>query len=81
MSYLKTILRWGFVALGSLLAACFVYGLFNRFEFWHGAARPGIDSGLAYVWFGGLIAGPLVFLASGVVGAARLWWRKRKQKF
>ena len=39
MGYRKAILLWGFIALGSLLLVCFVYGLFNRFEFWHGAAR------------------------------------------
>jgi hypothetical protein len=80
MNYWKAALIWGLGSFAILLAILFIYGLFNRFEFIHAATQPGIDAGVAYAFFGGLIIGPWIFLAGGAMGAARVWWRKRKQK-
>jgi hypothetical protein len=34
--------------LGLLLLASGVYGLFHAFGFWHGSARPGLESAVSY---------------------------------
>ncbi|WP_348945553.1 hypothetical protein ABHF33_02875 [Chitinibacter sp. FCG-7] len=34
--------------LGLLLLASFLYGLFYAFGFWHGSARPGLESAFSY---------------------------------
>ena len=78
MRFWRTALRWGVGSLAAFLVGCFVYGLFNRFSFWHGAAPAGMESGFAYaVLFGGLI-GPFVLLGGALAGATAEWWRKHR---
>jgi hypothetical protein len=79
MLYWKAALIWGLSALSVFLAACFVYGLFNRFSFMHGASPAGLESGLAYLLVLGILIGPVVLIVGALAGAARVWWRKRKQ--
>ncbi len=79
MQYLQGALKWGFGAIVALLIGCFNYGLFNRFVFLHGAAPAGIESGLAYAMFFGMIGSPFALLIGALVGVATVWWRKRHQ--
>ena len=80
MHHWKAILLWGLGAQVVFFIGCFVYGLFNRFVFIHAAAPAGIDSGLAYAGLVGVMASPFVIVGGALVGAARVWWRRRLQK-
>ena len=78
MTYWKTMLKWGVGTVLLLLVLCFIYGLFNRFSFIHGASPAGIDAALAYVTFIGFFLGPYVFLVGAIIGAVKVWWLKRR---
>jgi hypothetical protein len=80
MHYWKAALIWGLSALGIFLISCFVYGLFNRFSFIHGASPAGIASGFAYLLTFGVVIGPLIFVGGALTGAAGVWWRNRITK-
>ena len=75
--YLMFAAKSGAVCILVFLTACFIYGLFNRFSFIHGASPPGLDSALAYMFFGGIIAGPLIFIAGGICIALAVYYWKR----
>ncbi len=77
MRYLRGALAWGFGVLAVFLAACFVYGLFNRFLFIHASSPPGVDAGLAYAGLLGFLVGPFVFLAGAIIGVIIVWRSKR----
>lgn len=79
IKYWPAILKWGFGAFTLFIAACFIYGLFNRFSFWHGAAPPGIESGLAYAMLLGIGFGLPVILSGAILGAVIVWRRKRRK--
>ncbi|WMW80067.1 hypothetical protein RF679_15645 [Undibacterium cyanobacteriorum] len=80
--YLVVAAKGAFGSLGFLMAACFIYGLFNRFSFLHGASPPGIESGFAYAMIAGFSVGPIVFIVGGLLTAAISHVRKvRKLKF
>lgn len=80
MLYWKAALIWGLSALSMFLTACFVYGLFNRFSFIHGASPAGPESGVAYLLVLGILIGPVVLIIGALAGVARVWRRKRKQQ-
>ncbi|WP_043647606.1 hypothetical protein [Chitinilyticum litopenaei] len=67
---LSIAVKGAFGCVGVLLAASFIYGLFNRFGFWHAVSPPGIDSGIGYAILACISAGPPVFIAGGWLAVA-----------
>jgi len=53
-------LKIGVLALLLLVLACFVYGWFNPFRFWHAYADAGLNSAIAHALYYGVFAGPIV---------------------
>jgi hypothetical protein len=78
--YLAVAAKGAFGSFTALLIICFVYGLFNRFSFWHGAAPPGLESGIGYAIILGVTAGPVVFVVGGLASAAISRFRKSKKR-
>jgi hypothetical protein len=78
MKYIKTALLYGLGVYLAVLVACFIYGLFNSFDFWHAYSPAGISSGMAYVLTVGLTLGSFVFLIAAVIGIiwAAIKWEK-----
>ena len=62
LNHWKAGLKAGLVALVLFLAVLFVYGLFNNFTFWHAFAHAGVQSGIAYMIYYGVFAGPVIVL-------------------
>ncbi|WP_020167979.1 MULTISPECIES: hypothetical protein [Methylotenera] len=62
LNYWKVGLKTGLTAFVIFLAALFVYGLFNDFIFWHAFAHAGTQSGIAYMIYYGVFAGPIIIL-------------------
>ncbi len=62
LKHWKIGLKRGLQVFALFLAALFVYGLFNNFTFWHAFAHAGAQSGLAYMIYYGVFAGPVIFL-------------------
>ena len=62
LNHWKAGLKAGLVALVLFLAVLFVYGLFNNFTFWHAFAHAGMQSGIAYMIYYGVFAGPVIVL-------------------
>lgn len=62
LEHWKIGLKRGLQVFALFLAALFVYGLFNNFTFWHAFAHAGAQSGLAYMIYYGVFAGPVIFL-------------------
>lgn len=50
-------------ALLVFLIACFAYGWFNNFTFWHAYADAGRNSAIAHAIYYGVFAGPVIFAA------------------
>lgn len=55
-------LKNGLSIFAAFLAALFVYGLYNDFVFWHAFAHAGTQSGIAYMIYYGVFAGPVVIV-------------------
>jgi len=62
LTHWKAGLKAGLTAFVLFLAALFVYGLFNNFTFWHAFAHAGTQSGIAYMIYYGVFAGPVLIL-------------------
>ena len=62
LNHWKAGLKAGLVSLVLFLAVLFVYGLFNNFTFWHAFAHAGMQSGIAYMIYYGVFAGPVIVL-------------------
>ena len=62
LNHWKAGLKAGLVAFVLFLAVLFVYGLFNNFTFWHAFAHAGLQSGIAYMIYYGVFAGPVIVL-------------------
>lgn len=60
LNYWKTGLKYGLIAFALFLAGLFVYGQFNNFTFWHAFAHAGTQSGMAYMLYYGVFAGPVI---------------------
>ena len=45
------------------LIACFAYGWYFKFTFWHAYADAGFNSAIAYAIYYGVFAGPFLFAA------------------
>lgn len=52
----------GLLAMGLFVLACFVYGWFNAFNFWHAYADAGRNSAIAHALYYGVFAGPVVWM-------------------
>ncbi|GGY88401.1 hypothetical protein GCM10011613_36810 [Cellvibrio zantedeschiae] len=75
--YLKVAAKSGALCVLFLLVTSFIFGLFNRFSFMHGAAEAGLESAIAYMVLLGVIIGPFLFVIGGLCGAAISCFRKR----
>lgn len=62
LKHWKTGLKYGLSLFALFLAALFFYGLFNNFTFWHAFAHAGTQSGIAYMIYYGVFAGPVIVL-------------------
>lgn len=58
-----TCFKWAGWALLVFLIACFAYGWFNNFTFWHAYADAGRNSAIAHAIYYGVFAGPVLFAA------------------
>ncbi len=67
LKHWKIGLKYGLSAFALFLAALFVYGIFNNFTFWHAFAHAGTQSGIAYMIYYGVFAGPVIFLLTAFV--------------
>lgn len=54
-------IKIGFYAALIGLLACFFYGWFNDFRFWHAFAYAGWYSAIAHMIYYAVFAGPIVF--------------------
>ncbi len=70
LNHWKIGLKRGLLAFALFLAALFVYGLFNNFTFWHAFAHAGAQSGIAYMIYYGVFAGPVIFLITAFAAMA-----------
>ncbi|WP_157313927.1 hypothetical protein [Chitinibacter sp. GC72] len=50
-------------SLGLLLLASGAYGLFHAFGFWHGSARPGLESAFSYAILAAITVGAPAMIA------------------
>jgi hypothetical protein len=57
----------GLFAMFLFVLACFGYGWFNAFSFWHAYADAGRNSAIAHAVYYGVFAGPVVFIAVTLV--------------
>ena len=76
LNYWKIGLKCGLSAFALFLAALFVYGLFNNFTFWHAFAYAGSQSGIAYMIYYGVFAGPVIIL---IVAFAAMYFKNYKK--
>ena len=77
LSYWKIGLKNGLIAFALFLAGLFVYGLFNNFTFWHAFAHAGTQSGIAYMIYYGVFAGPVIIL---IVAFSTMYLKYLKNK-
>lgn len=61
-------MKCGLIAFALFLAGLFIYGQFNNFTFWHAFAHAGTQSGIAYMIYYGVFAGPVIFLLAAFAG-------------
>jgi hypothetical protein len=59
-------LKVGLYAVLAFSIACFVYGWFNNFTFWHAFADAGLNSAIAHTLYYNVFAGPVVFAAAAL---------------
>jgi len=52
----------GLLAMFLFVLACFAYGWFNAFSFWHAYADAGRNSAIAHALYYGVFAGPVVWI-------------------
>jgi hypothetical protein len=57
-----TSLKVGALAALCFIVACFIYGWFNDFIFWHAFANAGLNSSIAHALYYGVFAGPIVLV-------------------
>lgn len=62
LNHWKIGLKYGLSVFALFLAALFIYGLSNNFTFWHAFAHAGAQSGVAYMIYYGVFAGPVVIV-------------------
>lgn len=77
LTHWKAGLKTGLKAFVLFLAGLFVYGLFNNFTFWHAFAHAGTQSGIAYMIYYGVFAGPVVVL---LVAFVTMFFKHSKNK-
>lgn len=68
-------LKIGALAMLLFVVACFGYGWFNSFSFWHAYADAGRNSAIAHAVYYGVFAGPVVLVL--VTLAARYIMKKQ----
>lgn len=54
------------------LIACFAYGWFNNFTFWHAYADAGRNSAIAHAIYYGVFAGPVLFAVVTLMARFRI---------
>jgi len=54
-------IKIGFYAEIGFMLACFVYGWFNSFRFWHAFADAGLNSAIAHTLYYTVFVGPILF--------------------
>lgn len=55
-------IKRGILAILLFCVACFTYGWFNDFTFWHAQADAGLNAALGYtIFYGVVFVGPVVF--------------------
>lgn len=62
LTHWKAGFKTGLIAFVLFIVGLFVYGLFNNFTFWHAFAHAGTQSGIAYMIYYGVFAGPVIIL-------------------
>lgn len=77
LNHWKTGLKCGLIAFALFLAGLFVYGQFNNFTFWHAFAHAGTQSGIAYMIYYGVFAGPVIIL---LVAFTAMYFKNLKNK-
>jgi len=60
-SWAKSI-KVGVLAFLAFVVACFIYGWFNNFTFWHAYADAGLNSSIAHAMYYGVFVGPVVLV-------------------
>lgn len=55
-------LKIGVLVVLLFMGACFVYGWFKPFSFWHAYADAGFHSAIAHALYYGVFAGPVIFV-------------------
>ena len=77
LKHWKIGLKYGLSLFALFLAALFVYGLSNNFTFWHAFAHAGTQSGIAYMIYYGVFAGPVIIL---LVAFSTMYLKNLKDK-